>query len=599
MSAKYEVKSSPVENVLGWVDAGEIAIPEIQRPFVWDASKVRDLMDSLYQGFPVGYIITWRNPDTNLKDGTKSIGKKILIDGQQRITALTAALLGEQVITSDYKKKRIQIAFNPIEERFEVSNPAIQKDSVWISDISLFFQKGFQYFSFIQEYNQKNPDLDMNEIGSIFDRLIKMRYSSLGIIELSHELDIETVTEIFIRINSQGVVLSQADFAMSKIAVNEEYNGINIRKTIDYFCHLATSPADYQAIEQNDSDFSQTDYFQKIKWIKNHTEALYKPTYSDLLRVSFTFKFLRGKLSNLVSLLSGRDFETREYKEEIVQESFRKLEEGVLAFVNETNFKRYLMIVKSTGIVNKGLIRSQNVLNFGYILYLLLKEKGIEHAHIQKVVRKWLVLSVLTGRYSGSPESTFEFDVRRFDQAQDPYNYLQHTEEGELSEAYWKNILVTRLNTSVTSSPFFHVYLMAQIKNGDQAFLSKETEVKHLIEERGDIHHIFPKKYLQKNGFTNRSQYNQIANYVYTQQEINIAISAKAPEVYMQEMKQQCETKNLKYGEICDEAQLLDNLQMNSIPSSIFTMDYTQYEQFLEERRILMAEKIRAYYESL
>ena len=599
MSAKYEVKSSPVESVLGWVDAGEIAIPEIQRPFVWDASKVRDLMDSLYQGFPVGYIITWRNPDTNLKDGTKSIGKKILIDGQQRITALTAALLGEQVITSDYKKKRIQIAFNPIEEKFEVSNPAIQKDSVWIPDISLFFQKGFQYFSFIQEYNQKNPDLDMNEIGSIFDRLIKMRYSSLGIIELSHELDIETVTEIFIRINSQGVVLSQADFAMSKIAVNEEYNGINIRKTIDYFCHLATSPADYQAIEQNDSDFSQTDYFQKIKWIKNHTEALYKPTYSDLLRVSFTFKFLRGKLSNLVSLLSGRDFETREYKEEIAQESFRKLEEGVLAFVNETNFKRYLMIVKSTGIVNKGLIRSQNVLNFGYILYLLLKEKGIEHAHIQKVVRKWLVLSVLTGRYSGSPESTFEFDVRRFDQAQDPYNYLQHTEEGELSEAYWKNILVTRLNTSVTSSPFFHVYLMAQIKNGDQAFLSKETEVKHLIEERGDIHHIFPKKYLQKNGFTNRSQYNQIANYVYTQQEINIAISAKAPEVYMQEMKQQCETKNLKYGEICDEAQLRNNLQMNSIPSSIFTMDYTHYEQFLEERRILMAEKIRMYYESL
>ena len=599
MSAKYEVKSSPVESVLGWVDAGEIAIPEIQRPFVWDASKVRDLMDSLYQGFPVGYIITWRNPDTNLKDGTKSIGKKILIDGQQRITALTAALLGEQVITSDYKKKRIQIAFNPIEEKFEVSNPAIQKDSVWISDISLFFQKGFQYFSFIQEYNQKNPDLDMNEIGSIFDRLIKMRYSSLGIIELSHELDIETVTEIFIRINSQGVVLSQADFAMSKIAVNEEYNGINIRKTIDYFCHLATSPADYQAIEQNDSDFSQTDYFQKIKWIKNHTEALYKPTYSDLLRVSFTFKFLRGKLSNLVSLLSGRDFETREYKEEIVQESFRKLEEGVLAFVNETNFKRYLMIVKSTGIVNKGLIRSQNVLNFGYILYLLLKEKGIEHAHIQKVVRKWLVLSVLTGRYSGSPESTFEFDVRRFDQAQDPYNYLQHTEEGELSEAYWKNILVTRLNTSVTSSPYFNVYLMAQIKNGDQAFLSKETEVRHLIEERGDIHHIFPKKYLQKNGFTNRSQYNQIANYVYTQQEINIAISAKAPEVYMQEMKQQCETKNLKYGEICDEAQLLNNLQMNSIPSSIFTMDHTNYEQFLEERRILMAEKIRAYYENL
>lgn len=599
MSTKYVVNNSTVETVLSWVNAGEIAIPEIQRPFVWNASKVRDLMDSLYQGFPVGYLITWKNPDTNLKDGTTSHGKKILIDGQQRITALTASLLGHQVVGTDFKKKRIQIAFHPLDERFEVSNSAIRKNPVWIPDISLFFQPNFQFFDFVRGYSEQNPDVDVNKIGNVIDRLTKIRYSSLGIIELSHELDIETVTEIFIRINSQGVVLSQADFVMSKIAVNEEYNGIHIRKMIDYFCHLATHPADYDSIVQNDREFAETDYFQKLKWIKNHTESLYKPEYNDLLRVAFTFKFLRGKLSNLVSLLSGRDFETREYKEDIAEASFKRLEEGVLAFVTETNFKRYLMIVKSTGIIHKSLIRSQNVLNFGYILYLLLRQKNIENAEIESIVRRWIVLSILTGRYSGSAESMFEFDIRRFDQAQDPKQFVKHTEEGELSEAFWSNILVSRLNTSVSSSPFFQLYLMAQIKNNDRAFLSKAIEVRHLIEERGDIHHIFPKKYLQKNGFTNRSQYNQVANYVYIQQEINIAIRDKAPEVYMKEIEEQCCTKNTNYGGIIDENELLANLKSNCVPLSLFHMNANQYEAFLEERRILMSRKIQEYYEQL
>ncbi|MGG0940178.1 DUF262 domain-containing protein [Brevibacillus centrosporus] len=597
--SKYVVNNSTIETILGWIHGGEIAIPEIQRPFVWDASKVRDLMDSLYQGFPVGYIITWRNPDTKLKDGTQAIGKKILIDGQQRITAMTAALLGKEVVGADYKKKRIRIAFNPLEERFEVANPAIEKDAAWIPDISAFFQKQFNLFEFVHQYCSKNEGADTSQIGNIVNHLVNFRFSSLGMIELSHDLDIETVTEIFIRINSQGVVLSQADFAMSKIAVNEDYNGVHIRKMVDYFCHLAINPADYHAIKDNDTSFSGTPYFQKIMWVKDHTDSLYVPTYSDLLRVAFTIKFLRGKLANLVSLLSGRDFETREYKDEIAEASFQKLEAGVLAFVNETNFKRYLMIVKSTGMIHDSLIRSQNVLNFGYILYLLLKDQGVEQAKINRVVRRWIVLSILTGRYSGSAESTFEYDVRHFNQASDVEEYLQHTEEGELSDAFWSNILVTRLNTSVSSSPYYHLFLMAQIKSGDKGFLSKATEVKHLIVERGDIHHIFPKKYLQSKGYTNRNQYNQIANYVYMQQEINIAIKDQAPEAYMKKIEEQCQQKTSRYGEIQDMNELLANLEASCIPSGIFTMNADHYEDFLQERRKLMANKIRNYYFSL
>ena len=133
---KYSVNQHPIETILSWVKCGEIAIPEIQRPFVWDAIKVRDLMDSLYQGFPIGYLISWKNPNVHLKDGSFSEGKKILIDGQHRVTALRAAILDEYVVNKHYKQIKITIAFNPIDSVFEVANPALRKHKAWITDIS-------------------------------------------------------------------------------------------------------------------------------------------------------------------------------------------------------------------------------------------------------------------------------------------------------------------------------------------------------------------------------------------------------------------------------------------------------------------------------
>ena len=597
--SNYIVNNSTVESIISWIKNKMIAIPEIQRPFVWDATKVRDLMDSLYKNYPVGYIITWQNPDTKLKDGSISMGKKILIDGQQRITAVTAAITGQEVVDSNYKKKRIRIAFNPIEEKFEVTNPAILKNPKWIPDIAEVFSIDFNSFSYINEYCERNFEIDQNEMNRVLQKLMQIKYSSIGMIELSHELDIETVTEIFIRINSAGVVLSQADFAMSKITVNETYDGPVIRKTIDYFCHLMKNPSDYSNIENNDTSFASTDHFQKIKWVKNYHSSIYEPSYSDLIRVAFTFKFLRGKLSNLVSLLSGRDFETREYKEEIITSSFKSLNDGVLAFINETNFKRFVMIVKSAGIITPQLIRSKNALNFAYTLFLLLREKEIDGSEINRIVRKWLVLSVLTERYSASPETMFEFDIRRFNNAITPDEYLKSIEAGELSDAYWNNILVTNLNTSVKSSPYFNLFIMAQVYDKDDAFLSKSIKVSHLIEERGDVHHIFPKKYLQKNGINNRGIYNQIANYVYTEQIVNLAIKDKAPSVYMAQVKQQCENKEGVIGEIKDLNELKYNMEMNCIPESLFTLEYSNYNAFLQERRQLMANKIRRFYEKL
>lgn len=235
--AQYVVNNYSVDSIISWINSGEIAIPEMQRPFVWDSTKVRDLIDSLYKGYPVGYIIIWKNPDVKLKDGTFSLGKKIIIDGQQRITALTASITGREVINQEYKKVPIKIAFNPIKETFEVYNPAIGKDSKMIDDISPIFKAGFDSFNFSINYANMN-NVNPADINKTIAKLQSLKNNNIGVIELDASLDIETVTDIFIRINSKGTVLSQADFAMSKISSNERYGGDIIRKTVDYFCHL-------------------------------------------------------------------------------------------------------------------------------------------------------------------------------------------------------------------------------------------------------------------------------------------------------------------------------------------------------------------------
>jgi uncharacterized protein with ParB-like and HNH nuclease domain len=592
---KYAVNQQLIETLLAWVNSGEIAIPEIQRPFVWDSSKVRDLMDSLYQGYPIGYVIAWRNPNVRLKDGSLSEGKKILIDGQQRVTALTAAILGQYVINKTYERVKIKIAFHPIDERFEVQNPAILKDKTWLPDISQAINGDL--FEIADQYFELNPDVDKKQVRNAFSNLMNIPKKQIGIIELAADLDIETVTEIFIRINSKGVVLSQADFAMSKIASNTEYNGNELRKAIDYFCHLCIAPEFYKHIIDNDKEFAKTDFFQKMQWLKTENEDLYDPDYNDLIRVAFTTQFNRGRLSDLVSLLSGRNFENRTYEDKIAEQSFSTLRTGVTNFINETNFKRFLMIVKSAGFISPKLIRSQNAINFAYIVYLKLKELGVNSVAIESYVRRWLVYSILTGRYSGSPESAFDFDIKQI--SQKPFDeYLKEKEEGELSDAFWNASLPQSLDTSVASSPYFHVFLAAQVKSNDKGFLSKDVTVGDLISLRGDIHHLFPKDYLKKNGL-DRSKYNQIANYVYMQSEINIKVGNKPPKEYFEVIASQILDNNKQVSGLSTQQELMYNLQMNAVPTDIMQMSIDDYNDFLIERRKLMAMKIKEYYHSL
>ena len=592
----YSVNQYPIETLLTWIKSGEIAIPEIQRPFVWNAAKVRDFIDSLYCGYPVGYLIAWRNPDVRLKDGTQSTGKRILIDGQQRVTALLAALLGQQIVDKDYKRRRIAIAFHPGEQKFEVANAAILKNQEWISDIAKVFAPDAWMGQTVEEYCEANQNVNKREIDERMRQLDGIKNNSLGLIDLNADLDVETVAEIFVRINSQGVTLNAADFAMSKMAASEKHNGHQLRKCIDYFCHLAIAPEAYGDLAKDD-EFVNTSYFRAMEWLKHEKEDLYDPSYTDMLRVAFTSEFKRGRLEDLVALLSGRNFETRAFEEIIAEESFRRLEGAILRYMNETDFKRFVMILRSAGFVDVSMIRSQNTLNFAYILYLTLRARGASSAQIGTLVRRWFVMSVLTGRYTGSPETAFGVDIRNLDE-RGAHSYLDTVERAELSDAFWDVGLPQQMDTSVASSPYFNVFLASQVKGNDKGFLSSEHTVQILLEGLSHIHHVFPRGYLKGESLP-RSRYNQIANYVVMQSEINIAIGDDPPATYFHALWNQCENGAPQYGGITNADQLRVNLAAHCIPQGMDGADVRYYDEFLQQRRVLMAIKIRDYYRAL
>ena len=604
MAEKYNPSNIALEQILNFIKSGEIAIPEIQRPFVWKPKQVRDLIDSLYNGYPTGYLIISQSPNLKLKDGRLSEGKKIMIDGQQRVTALMTSIMGMDIINSDFEKKRIKIAFNPLanpendEEVFKVQDNAILKDKRWIADIAEVFKPSFDMWSFVNAYCSMNPEITGSELNKVMMRLIDIKNRQIGVITLNKDLTTDEVTEIFIRINSQGAKLNQADFAMSKIAANETYGGNTLRKAIDYFSHLAVKP-DWYSDMCKDKAFADTIYASKMKWLKDDKEEILDPDYNDILRIALMYKFGRAKMKDLVSLLGGRDFQTREYREEIAEESFKKLTDGVLDFMNEYIFSNFVLAIKSAGFVTSKLINSQMTLDFAYTLYLLLNnDKTIDKTMVKHYVVRWYVLTTLTSRYITSPETVMDQDISRISE-RGFLNVAAEVEAAELSDTFWNVGLVQNLETSAVNSPYFNVFLAAQIHAKDSALFSAGSNVGDLITVIGDVHHIFPKKYLMNNGYTQRAKYNQIANFTYLDTQVNKAVGDDAPKDYFGKALEACRQGKIAFGNIFDEATLKENLRENCIPEDVIDMDYTHYDDFLAKRRKLMAQKIKQYYYSL
>ena len=603
MAEKYNVENKPLEQIIGFIKSGEIAIPEIQRPFVWKPVQVRDLIDSLYMGYPTGYLIMSQSPDMKLKNGTTTAGKKIMIDGQQRITALMTAIVGTEVTNADFKKYRIKIAFNPLapdddEEKFKVQTPAVLKDKRWIADIASVFKTDFDSFEFVQNYCAANEGVTPKELNKVIMRLIDIKNRQIGIISLNNELTIDEVTEIFIRINSQGTKLNQADFAMSRMAANEKFGGNSLRKAVEYFSHLAISPEWYDDMVKDEA-FMETPYAAQLAWLRNDRETIYDPDFNDILRVSFMYKFGRAKMKDLVALLEGRNFETRENEESISENTFKTLSEGVMDFMSRYSFSNFILAIKSAGFISTKLINSQMTLDFAYTLYLLLNaDPTIEKTKIKHYVLKWYVLTTLTSRYITSPESFMDYDIKRI-RERGFLNYFNEVENADLSENFWQTQLPQRLESASISSPYLNVFFAAQIFFGDNALFCNGMKVGDLIDVVGDIHHIFPRKYLIKNNISERNKYNQIANFTYLDPQINKAVGDDAPGVYFKNALAAAEEGKSLFGDITSKDELIKNMELNGIPAEAAEWDYTYYESFLAARRQNMAKKIREYYNKL
>ena len=342
-----------------------------------------------------------------------------------------------------------------------------------------------------------------------------------------------------------------------------------------------------------------SEYAEKAEWLKNDRDDIYDPDYNDMLRVAFMHMFGRGKLSDLVSLLSGRDFDARDFKSEIADDSFAKLHEGVMRFMDRDRFKDFTMALRSAGFSSSSLINSSGAINFAYNLYLTLREdRSVASTDVKRWVQRWYVMSILTGRYSGSSESVMDRDMRRISE-QGFLSLYNEIVAAQLSDTFWDVALPQRLETTSVRTGAWLVYIASQVRAADNTLFTSGFKVSDIVGNVGDIHHIFPKAYLRQQLDAPQRLYNQVANYTYLERRINIAIGAKSPGEYFTIARNACETGDNYFGDICDVSALQSNLEANCIPNDIFEMDASDYEHFLEERRRLMAKKIKQYFLSL
>ena len=600
---KYAIEGKTIENIIGFIKNKSIVIPEMQRPFVWKNTQVRDLIDSLYEEYPVGYLVVWQNPDVHDKaTGALSVGKQVLIDGQQRVTALMAAICGEKVLDDDFKEKNIKIAYNPFpaegENRFEVLTAAISKDRRWIPDISVMFKSDFGQWKFVKDYASANPEHTEDEVFNAIQSVMNIKNRQIGLIVLDKDLSIDIVTEIFIRINSKGTALNQADFVMSTLAADDKYGGNLLRKSIDYFCHLAADDSFQRQIDKDDS-FKNSEYYNAIKWAANGNMRIYSPAFDDVIRVAFISQYERGKLANLVDLLHGRNFKTMSYEEAIIEESFSRFAEGVKGFHNRYAFEQFQDAIMSAGFIKDDMIRSRMAMDFAYALFLRLysSSPSIDMNTIVHYVRTWFAMSVLTGRYTGSPESVMDKDLRSI--KDNGFEVCLAEVLANLSDTFWTITLPQNLQTASATAPAFLCFLAAQCKSNDDGFLGSGQKVRELL-ETGDVHHLFPKGYLMESGIRDKRDYNQVANYIVLNRPTNVAIGKKAPAVYMHEIVDALQTgKSSKYTCINTMEDLQTNMQVNCIPTNFIDMEHASYDCFIHERQQLMAAKIRKWFESL
>lgn len=580
---------SKVADLLNDVKNGRIGLPDLQRPFVWKDNKVRELLDSMMKGYPIGYIMLWSSPDEYTN--TVQIGKNekvykqpddLVIDGQQRLTALLAAMYGVTIKDKNYAERKIRISFNPLTREFAVWTQAYERDTEWISEISSVFAADKEHTiskfrkAYIKTANEgriKNdrPELTEEEEDKVEENindLLNLGIYSLPTLKINAKADEEDVADIFVRVNSGGQNLTEKNFIETLIAVydNEVYDKIN------KFCSESRIPS------------NKTSYNQILQVDPSH-----------LIRVAVGVGFKRARLRYAYMLLRGKNLKTGEITQNVREDNLAIFKTSLDMATNLNNWHAFMNIFVSAGYLKGSLVASSNAVVFSYVLYLIGKfEYKISSIELQKIISKWIFMSTITGFYTVSTETTVEkqfADLRDIHTADGFVEYLNHEILNRFTDDYFKYTLPSELNSSSATSPAWYGYIAALNVLGTPMLFSTAPLSQYFVlgangdKNSIDKHHIFPKHYLEKIGYDNDRDRNQIANFTYLDYATNIDISDAPPKEYVNRYRE-------KLG---DEGYKLACAQ-NALPENFEKMPYSE---FLKERRILMAQIIKKAYAKL
>lgn len=555
------------------IQMGEIGLPDIQRPFVWKNAKVRDLFDSMYRGYPVGYFLFWEN---QVGAKTKQIGTNahqkvphlLIVDGQQRLTSLYAVLKGISVVRENYQNEKIEIAFRPTDGTFQVCDAAIRRDPEYLPSISdLFAPQASQYrivgeyLQHLAEHRAKNEREftaeDKQGCEQSLQRLFNLTSYPFTTLQLSANIEEEQVAEVFVRINSEGKTLNQADFILTLMSVFWEEG----RKELEEFCRAARQPA-----KSGPSPF-------------NH---FVDPSPDQLLRVAVGMAFRRARLKSAYSVLRGKDMDTEVFSEEQREIQFAKLQQAQAHALNLTHWHDFLGILKQSGFIGSNLISSQTTIYYTYILFLIGRiDLKVSPNTLGQVIGRWYFMASTTSRYTGgSPETLMErdlADLRSVTSADDFLAWIERVIVAELTTDFWTVTLPSRLETSSATSPLLYAYLASLNLFAARVLFSKKHTRDVLdpsiisTKSAAERHHLFPKTYLSELGFTSTRETNQIANYALVEWNDNIAISNSPPSDYLP-----------KYWDRLAPKERLDQAYWHALPEG---WEQMEYREFLDARR--------------
>lgn len=581
MAQQFNHIQYPVSLLVEDIDNGRLELPDLQRPFVWKRARIRDLFDSLYRGYPAGYFLFWLT--TNLVDshsiatskGGASI-PKMIVDGQQRLTSLYAVVKGKEIINAENEKQFIRISFNPLTEDFAVADAAKEKDPEWLTNISEIWNSEDGEHAFISDYIDKLEDVrevassERREIGKNLGKLSSIREYHFSALELSANLDIDEVADVFVRINSKGIGLNNADFILTLMSVYAK----EARHDLEDFCRASKLPSTRGASPYN---------------------HFISPSPDQMLRVAVGLGLKRGVLQYAYEVLRGKDLKTKKIHEQLRDEKFELLLKSQEKVLDLTNWHQFIVAVKRAGYRSGSMMTSNNNFLYCYLVFLLGKyEFDVGQSQLREAIARWFFMAALTGRYTGSPETIMESDLRRFSEATDEDSFVAIIDsviDTQLTKDYWSVSLPDLLESSTARSPTLFAYY-ASLNLLDAKALFSNMKMNELfdpgVRQRKspvERHHMFPKAYLSSIGITGTTRTNQIANFAFVEWGDNISISDKSPEQYFDEYFSRLSSEDQKEAKF-----------MHALPDGWENM---RYQDFLIERRKLLATVVEAGFEKL